>query len=116
MRPGTPPPAHRTAERIAQGLCPKRDKQPPAPELSVCAPCAEKKRVAGRVRDTRLRTAGKPRRDLGRARAYEREHRRRQTDERLIVELGLDSRSIRDAIADDRARRCPDREALPDER
>ena len=33
----------------------------------------------------------------------------------LIAELGLDTRSVRDAIADDRARRCPDREALPDE-
>ena len=43
----------RTAERRAQGLCPKCGKQPPAPELSVCAPCAEKKRIAGRVRDAR---------------------------------------------------------------
>ena len=28
----------------------------------------------------------------------------------LIAELGLDERSVRDALADDRARRCPDRE------
>ena len=34
----------------------------------------------------------------------------------LIAELGLDTRSVRDALADDRARRCPDREAPPDER
>ena len=33
----------------------------------------------------------------------------------LIAELGLDTRSVRDAIADDRARRCPDCGALPDE-
>ncbi len=32
----------------------------------------------------------------------------------LIAELGLDTRSVRDAIADDRARRCPDCEALAD--
>ena len=32
----------------------------------------------------------------------------------LIAELGLDARSIRDALADDRARRCPDREAPAD--
>ena len=28
----------------------------------------------------------------------------------LLELLGLDSRSVRDALADDRARRCPDRE------
>ena len=34
----------------------------------------------------------------------------------LIAELGLDPRSVRDALADDRARRCPDREAPADRR
>ena len=34
----------------------------------------------------------------------------------LIAELGLDARSIRDALAEDRARRCPDREAPADGR
>ena len=34
----------------------------------------------------------------------------------LIAELGLDLHSVRDAIADDRARRCPDREAPADQR
>ena len=34
----------------------------------------------------------------------------------LIAEIGLDTRSVRDAIADDRTRRCPDRETPPDER
>ena len=33
----------------------------------------------------------------------------------LIAELGLDERSVRDALADDRARRCPDREVPSDE-
>ena len=34
----------------------------------------------------------------------------------LLADLGLDTHSVRDALADDRARRCPDREAPPDER
>ena len=29
---------------------------------------------------------------------------------RLLTEIGLDTRAVRDALADDRARRCPDRE------
>ena len=29
---------------------------------------------------------------------------------RLLPDLGLDTRTVRDALADDRARRCPDRE------
>ena len=33
---------------------------------------------------------------------------------RLLDELGLDARSVRDALADDLARRCPDREARTD--
>ena len=35
---------------------------------------------------------------------------------RLLDELGLDARSVRDALADDRARRCPDRETRTDRR
>ena len=34
----------------------------------------------------------------------------------LLAELGLDTRAVRDALADDRARRCPDREAPADRR
>ena len=33
----------------------------------------------------------------------------------LIAELGLDARAVRDALADDLARRCPDREVPTDE-
>ncbi len=29
---------------------------------------------------------------------------------RLLAEIGLDTRAVRDALADDRARHCPDRE------
>ena len=32
----------------------------------------------------------------------------------LLAELGLDARHVRDALADDLARRCPDREAPAD--
>ena len=32
----------------------------------------------------------------------------------LLAELGFDPRSVREALADDRARRCPDREAPAD--
>ena len=34
----------------------------------------------------------------------------------LLAELGLDTASVRDALADDLARRCPDREAPADRR
>lgn len=34
----------------------------------------------------------------------------------LLQELGLDAASVRDALADDRVRRCPDREAPADRR
>ncbi len=34
----------------------------------------------------------------------------------LLAELGLDTRAVRDALADDRTRRCPDREAPADQR
>ena len=34
----------------------------------------------------------------------------------LLAELGLDTASVQDALADDRTRRCPDREAPADGR
>ena len=34
----------------------------------------------------------------------------------LLAEIGLDLRVVREALADDRARSCPDREAPADER
>ena len=39
-----------------------------------------------------------------------------QSASELIAELGLDARSVRDALAEDRARRCPDREVPTAER
>ena len=68
----------RTAERIAQGLCPRCGDRPPAPERSVCEPCAAKRNAASRARDARLRAQGKPRRNPVRAREYERERSRRE--------------------------------------
>ena len=35
----------RTAERQAQGLCPRCGRQPPAPGRALCDPCAEKRRI-----------------------------------------------------------------------
>ena len=69
----------RTAKRIALGLCPRCGASPPAPDRTVCGPCARKRNAASRVRDARLRTAGKPRRDPVRAREYERERSRKET-------------------------------------
>ena len=77
----------RTAERVARGLCPKCGNRPPEPGRSQCGPCLEKDAAAGRARDARLRAAGKPRRELEKARVADRERRRRQTAERR--EAGL---------------------------
>ena len=77
----------RTAERRAAGLCPRCGDRPPTPERSVCEPCGERRRIAGRARDARLRAAGQPRRDPERARSYERERSRRQTAERIARSL-----------------------------
>ncbi len=74
--------ARRTAARKARGLCPRCGDRPPAPERSVCGPCAEKCNRASRSRDARLRAAGKPRRDPARAKKYERGRARRETAER----------------------------------
>ena len=73
----------RVAARRARNLCPRCGKVPPAPGLSVCEPCGEKRRAAGRARDARLKAGGKPRRNPDRARTYGREHRRRLTAERV---------------------------------
>ena len=70
------------AERRPAGLCAKCGRCPPAPGRSICGACAEKARASGRARDARLRAAGKPRRDPGRAREYERERSRRQAEAR----------------------------------
>ena len=77
----------RVAERRARNLCPRCGKVPPAPGLSVCSPCGEKRRAAGRARDARLRAADKPRRNPDRARTYGREHHRRLTAERVAQGL-----------------------------
>ena len=74
--------AHRTAARVAAGLCPKCGKTEPQPERRLCAGCAEKQNRASRARDARLRAKGKPRRDMAKARQYERARTRRQSAER----------------------------------
>ena len=74
---------HRRNEtRRAAGLCLKCGKVPPAPERTLCDPCAEKRRAADRARSARLRAEGKPRRDPAQAKRYERERSSRQHAER----------------------------------
>jgi len=73
----------RTAERVAQGLCPRCGARPPAPDRSVCEPCNEKTNRASRSRYARLRAEGKPRRNMDRAREYERERSRKERAVRL---------------------------------
>ena len=74
---------HRRNEaRRAAGLCLNCGKIPPAPERTLCEPCAEKRRAADRARTARLRAEGKPRRDPAQAKRYERERSRRQHAER----------------------------------
>ena len=74
--------ARRTAERVAQGKCPRCGKRPPAEGRSVCDPCVDGRNRASRARDARLRAAGTPRRDMAKARQYERARTRRQSAER----------------------------------
>ena len=74
--------ARRTRERREAGLCPTCGKRPPAPERSVCDPCAARRNRTSRARDARLREAGLPRRDPRRAREYERERSRREAESR----------------------------------
>ena len=74
----------RTAERIAQGLCPNCGKEPPEPERRLCAPCAGKRREAERVRDAKRRAAGKPRH---RNPETERARERRRVAERIAQGL-----------------------------
>ena len=72
----------RIAARRAAGLCHRCGKTEPAPERTLCEPCAEKRRAADRARSARHRTERKPRRDPERAKRYERERSRRQHAER----------------------------------
>ncbi len=72
----------RVAARKAAGLCVKCGKTGPAPDRTLCTPCAEKRNAADRARSARLRAAGKPVRDPVQAKEYERERGRRLHAER----------------------------------
>ena len=93
----------RTAERIAQSLCPKCGKEPPEPERRLCALCTGKRREAERVRDAKRRAAGKPRH---RNPETERARERRRTAERIAQ--GLCANCRKEPPAPDRTlcRRC----------
>ena len=88
---------NRVAERRAAGLCPRCGQTEPAPGRAVCEPCAEKRRLAERARNARLRAAGIPRQDRAKARAAERRRYRRQTAERKA--LGVCTRCGRNPAA-----------------
>ena len=78
----------RTAERRAQGLCPRCGKASPAPGRNLCEPCGEKRRKAARVRDASRRAAGKKRyTDPTKERARNRKRYHQQTAERLAQGL-----------------------------
>ena len=78
----------RTAERRAQGLCPRCGKAPPAPGRNLCEPCGEKRRKAARARDASRRAAGKKRyADPTKERARKRQRYHQQTAERLAQGL-----------------------------
>ena len=77
----------RVAERLAAGLCTRCGRKPPETGRKTCRACAEKRRIADRRRDARLRDAGLPRRDSDRARAYERDRSRRVVEERAARAL-----------------------------
>ena len=89
----------RTAERVAQGLCPRCGERSPELGRALCDGCAEKRNRADRARDARLRAAGKPRRDSARAAEYERERTRREREEKRARGLCI---------------RCGTRPAAPD--
>ena len=48
-----------TAERLAQGLCPKCGKEKLAPDRRLCDSCGENRRKAERARYTKAKAAGK---------------------------------------------------------
>ena len=91
----------RAAERVAQGLCPRCGDGPPAPERSVCDPCAGKRNRASRARDARLRAEGRLRRDPDKAHAAERKRSRRETARR--IDRGLCTRCGKAPAAPGRA-------------
>ncbi len=88
----------RERERIAQGLCPRCGKVPPAPGRSVCAGCSAKR---SRARDARLHAAGTPRRDPETVRQSERQRTRSKREQRAAK--GLCTRCGNAPAADGRA-------------
>lgn len=91
----------RTEQRRAAGLCPRCGERPPAPDRSVCGPCNERRNATSRARDARLRAEGKPRRNMDRAREYERERSRKERAVRLAE--GTCSRCGKRSAADGRS-------------
>ena len=88
----------RTADRRAQGLCPRCGKHRPAPGRRVCEPCGERERAAGRARYLKRKLEGaayggrcpESRRRMARERARKRRRER--------VEAGLCPRCGREPV------------------
>ena len=88
----------RTSERLAQGLCPKCGKIPPAPGRSLCEPCLERDRETRRARYAEARAGGAPYggRDPESRRRMARERARKRRCER--VKAGLCPRCGREPV------------------
>ena len=100
----------RTADRRAQGLCPKCGKHRPAPGRRVCEPCGERERAAGRARYLKRKLEGaayggrcpESRRRMARERSKRRRRERREAGlctacgEQPPVENGAVCESCRD--------------------
>ena len=82
-----PFPYVRTAERVAQGLCPRCGRQAPAPGRAVCDPYAEKRRIADRGRAAKRRAAGIQRVRDPKARQAEYQRARARAADRLAQGL-----------------------------
>ncbi|WP_428099708.1 hypothetical protein [Candidatus Rariloculus sp.] len=77
----------RTAERVAEGQCPRCGERPPAAGHGVCEFCAGKRRIADRARAARRRTAGVKRVRDPKVRAAEYARARQRAAERLERDL-----------------------------
>ena len=78
----------RTAERIAQGLCPRCGIAQPSPGRILCEACAGKRRKTSRIRDAKRRASGKKRyTNPAKERVRKRQRYQQQTAESLAQGL-----------------------------
>ena len=114
----------RTADRRAQGLCPKCGKHRPAPGRRVCEPCGERERAAERARYERRKAEGaqyggrcpESRRRMARERSKRR--RRERTEAGLCPRCGERKPAEGGAVCEPcrEARRASERELYAERR